>query len=74
METLPIKTTIRQVGNSTGVIISKKLLDHYGFNEGDHVEIVVKKANLTNALSRILSRVALFFKYLVGVCSSVDRS
>lgn len=40
-------------GNSTGVILPKKLLEHVGLRTGDHVRISVNAANGTIELTRI---------------------
>lgn len=34
-----MKTTVRRIGNSLGVLLPKSLLDHWGIGEGDHLEL-----------------------------------
>ena len=47
-----MKSTIRKLGNSQGVIIPKPLLDQIGAKTGDPVELKVKKGRLIIAPSR----------------------
>lgn len=34
-----MKTTVRRIGNSLGVILPKDVLDYYGIKEGDSVDV-----------------------------------
>ena len=38
---IPVKCDIRKIGNSTGVVIPKIILDYLGFTVGDRVNIYV---------------------------------
>jgi antitoxin component of MazEF toxin-antitoxin module len=34
-----MKTTVRRIGNSLGILIPKSLLETWGIREGDHLEL-----------------------------------
>lgn len=46
-------TKLNRWGNSTGVILPKKLLEHVGMRAGDRVSIAVNAATGTIELTRI---------------------
>ena len=44
MENILIKK-IQKIGNSKGVILDKKILDRFGVNVGDFIQIIIKGVN-----------------------------
>jgi antitoxin MazE len=47
-----VKTTIRRIGNSQGVIISKSLLAEVGAKSGDIVDMKIERGKITIGRSK----------------------